>query len=268
MTPTERIEAYLRAERADRIEKKMLASEVRVIDALLANTVSMSSAYAEIHEKAPEGFWTFRPCGTAWHHVINAILSTAAFFSPDRIGTRRAALRRVEELSGEIEKKARELAHLLRTRSDYCNAHGIGSSSDYHPLDVLTCAAKASESRHLFAQWVAPHLGTLRGEFDLKYWPRTADYMDALADLQSPEAEALDERDRAAMESRQGQSPRDFVRALDEALNHLTQSYGIRTSLSHRTVAEITNCALALPPDEAMTREAVKALRAYQRRRG
>lgn len=268
MTPTERIEAHLRAERADRLDKKILPSEVRVIEALLANTLSMQSAYSEITDKAPDRFWTFRPCGIPWHHVVNTIVSTAAFFSHDRLNTRRDAVRRVAELSDEIAKKAHDLASLLRTRSNYCNTHGISSPDDHHPIDILSSAAESTDGRHLFSQWVAPHLAALRREFDLKYWPRTADYLDALATLQSAEIEPTDTRDRAAMDSRQGKSPRDFVRALDDSLRELTEVFGIRTDLSHRTIAEITNCALSLPPDEALTRESVKALRAYQRRRG
>lgn len=268
MDATERIEAYLRAERADRLNKKMLPSEVRVIDALLANTLSMETAYTEIIDKAPDGFWTLRPCGIPWHHVVNTIVSTAAFFSPERLQATRDALRRVEELSADIERKAHELARLLRARADHCNAHGISRPDDYHPLDVITTAARETEDGYLFDQWVAPLLAPIRAQFGLKYWPRTADYLGALAHMQSAEAEPTDTRDQAAMDSRQGKSPRDFVRALDESLRELTEMFGIRTDLSHRTIAEIANCALALPPDEAMTRESVKALRAYQRRRG
>lgn len=256
MTPTERIEALLRAERADRLDKSILPSEVRVIDALLANTVNMDSAYTEIVAKT-----------SRWQHVIDTIISTAAFFSHDRLYTRRDAVRRVAELSDEIAKKAHELARLMRIRADHCETHGISRPDDYHPIDILSVAAESTDDRHLFSQWVAPHLAALRCKFDLKYWPRTADYLDALATMQEVEIEPTDTRDRAAMDSRQGRSPRDFVRALDESLLELTEVFGIRTDLSHRSTAEITNCALSLPPDEALTREAVKALRAYQRRR-
>ncbi|TVT61105.1 MAG: hypothetical protein FHK80_00845 [Azoarcus sp. PHD] len=262
------IEAYLRSERADRLEKGILASEVRVIDNLLANGLAMESAYDEIIGKVPPGFWAYRPIGEPWHHVINAIVSTAAFFSPEKLSVRRSAVRRVQELSDDIAAKSRELAQLLRTRSDYKNAHSITGPDDHHPIDVLAHAAKTRECVYLFEHWVMPRLGPVRSDFGLKYWPRTADFLDAIAEMQDVEIRPHDGIDAAAMDSRQGQSPRDFVRSLDSALGKLRTDYGIRTDFTHRTIAEIANCALAIPADNALTRESVKALRSYQRRRG
>lgn len=262
------VEAYLRAERADRIEKKILKSEVLVIDNLLQNTLAARSAYDEILVKASPANCETGGRAPAWHHVVNTILSTAAFFSPEQLSGRRDDLRRCAELSADISKKAQELARLLRTRTAYKNANGVSVPDDSHPLDVLARAAAKSGCAYLFEAWIAPRLDPIRNDFDLKYWPRTADFLEALAREQEYPIEPADRIDASAMESRQGNSPRDFVRALDEALTELHEQDGIGTDFSHRTIAEIANCALNLPAENALTRDSVKALRAYQRRRG
>lgn len=268
MGASEHIEAYLRAERDDRIEKNILSSEVRVIENLLKNRLNLQGFYAELLKKAPERVLPWRPGRHPWQDVIDATVSTAAFFSPELLFVRREALRRVNELTDDIQAKARELAHLLRARSEHCSAHGIIASYDHHPLDVLAAATEFSESHYLHSQWVAPILTPIREEFDLKYWPRTADYLDALANMQAIGASPSDGLACAAMESRQGKSPRDFVRALDAALKELEDSYGIRTAFSHRAIAEISNCALGLSDGDMLNPASVKSARAYARRMG
>lgn len=271
MTPTERIEAFLRTERAVLIEQGVWPSNVVVIDNMLANSPSLAEAYADILAQARPGtFGEWIDTQEAWQRIVYTIVDVAAGWSPARVGESREAVRRVAELSDEIAKKASELAALLRAREAHRAKHSITGPDDYHPLDVLNLAAARSDEdqAYRYGTWIAPRLGPLAADFDLKYWPRTADFLDALAELQTASTEPYDELSRAAMSTRQGGSPLEFVRALDEALDNLEKYEGIRVELSHRTIAEISNAALALSVDELVTRGAVKAARARQRRRG
>lgn len=269
MNSKEIIDAYLIAERADRLNKKILASEIQVINHLLENSLGMTSAYDEILSKTPPGFLFVGSVKEAWQLVIETIISTAAFDSPSKSSAKRDALRRVEELSDEIARKAWELAEMLRKKSQYCDKYGIRGPSDYHPLDVLELASASDEQQYRFKFYVAPRLARVRAEFDLKYWPRTADFVEAVATAQRGHEFCFsDSITSAALQSRQGNSPRDFIRSFDEALAELKRQHDIPDSLSHRTIAEITNCALALPAEEAVSRESVKAMRAYARKKG
>lgn len=268
MNSKEVIEAYLIAERDDRLKNKILASEVQVINHLLDNSLGMTSAYDEILSKTPPGFFFVGSVKEAWQLVVDTIVSTAAFDSPIKSSAKRAALRRVEELSDEIARKALELASIIRKKSQYCDKYGIQGPSDYHPLDVLELAAASDEQRYRFRRYVAPKLARVRAEFDLKYWPHTADFVEAVATAQRGHEFCFsDNITSAALQSRQGNSPRDFIRALDEALAELSREHDIPDTLSHRTIAEITNCALALPAEDALSRESVKAMRAYERKK-
>lgn len=268
MTPTERIEAFLRAERTDLIEQGIWPSNVVVIDNMLANALSLAGAYAEILTQAPPGTVGTWGEQEAWKRILLAVIDVAAGWAPARIGETREAVNRVAELSEDIAKKARELAALLRARTVHREKHSIRGPSDYHPVDVLDRAAARSDQAYSYRVWVAPRLRPLCADYDLKYWPRTADFLDALADLQSEPVAPYDDLSRAAMDSRQSGSPLEFVRVLDAALANLDDYEGIEVTFSHRTVAELANAALALGADELLTRDAVKTYRARQRRRG
>lgn len=268
MTPTERIEAFLCAERADLLEQGIWPSNVVVIDNMLANAPSLAAAYADILTQAPPGTVGTWGEQEAWQRILLAVIDTAAGWAPARIGETREAVRRAAELSEDVAKKARELAALLRAREVQREKHGISGPDDYHPLDVLHLAAERSHQARAYEGWVAPRLASLKADFDLKYWPRTADFLDALADLQEEPAAPHDELDRAAMASRQSGTPREFLRALDAELATIADEDGVTVSLHHRTLAELANAALALPVDELLTPEYIKKYRADRRSRG
>lgn len=268
MTPTERIEAFLSAERGNLIEQGIWPSNVVVIGNMLANSPSLAAAYADILKQAPPGRVGTWGEQEAWQCILLTIIDAAAGWAPARIGETRAAVCRIAELSEDIGKKARELAALLRARTAHKERHSISGPSDYHPVDVLDLAAQRSDQAHRYGSWVAPNLKDLAVRFDLKYWPRTADFLDALADLQADPVAPYDDLSRAAMDSRQSGSPLEFVRALDAALANLGEYQGIKVAFSHRTVAELANAALALSADELLTRDGVKTYRARQRSRG
>lgn len=268
MTPTERIEAFLCAERAGLIEQGIWPSNVVVIDNMLANTPSLAAAYADILKQAPPGKVGTWGEQEAWQRIVLSVIDAAAGWAPARIGETRAAVNRVAELSEDIAKKARELAALLRAREAHREKHSITGPDDYHPLDVLTLAAERSNQAHAYQGWIATRLAPLKAGFDLKYWPRTADFLDALADLQAEPVAPYDDLSRAAMDSRQSGSPLEFVRALDAALANLGDYEGIEVTFSHRTIAELANAALALSADELLTRDGVKTYRARLRLRG
>ena len=69
-------EQLLKADRADKTEKSILPSEVRVIDRLLERGLELEDAYAEIHGKLvqhPQALKVF----------FDLVQSTAAFWSPE-----------------------------------------------------------------------------------------------------------------------------------------------------------------------------------------
>lgn len=250
-------EGYLVQERDNLTESGILRSEVRVIESLLKHGESLVPAYAELFEKRPG----------KWPRVLDGVITTAAFWSPELIALDRDAVRRVEELTDSIVKSALNLADLLRDRREVMERHGIRGPVDSHPLDILEAGVEPrADYAGRFSSYVLPKLKHLSAQFDLKYWPPTADLLDGLALIQTRSGiSPYHAFTLAAMDSRQGSSPLDFIRALRVAI----EEYDVRPDeFSHRFFAEVTNAALDLPPEKIVTREAVKAMRAYARKLG
>ncbi len=157
-------EQLLKADRADKTEKSILPSEVRVIDRLLERGLELEDAYAEIHGKLdqhPQALKVF----------FDLVQSTAAFWSPESNQEARRGRARLVEVNQEIERVAAHLAELLDERTELKNHSGFSCETLYHPVDAIHAAAARNYS---YEQWVKARLEALTGQFDLKYWPLMA----------------------------------------------------------------------------------------------
>ncbi|NCA72584.1 MAG: hypothetical protein EOM91_21495 [Sphingobacteriia bacterium] len=230
----------MRAELAYNIEADILPSKNRIIARLIANRAEMRPVYAELVRKLPtEG----ERCA-----VLRRLVSLAAFWNPTHSKGVRDQIERAARLNREIEAKARELAQLLRTRAAACP--DVRKPDDHHPLDLIERAAESSADvykAHSFRSWVRDPLAALRYDFDLKYWPTTAELLDALAGEQTrTDPEPYDSAMCAAVGTR-SHSSGDFVRAV---IADLAEDPGLSEgfTLSAASIARVANAALSLDP--------------------
>jgi hypothetical protein len=252
--PTEAAETCLRAELAYNIEAGILPSENRIIARLLANPAEMRPVYAELVRRLPTDA---ERCA-----VLRRLVSLAAFWSPTHSKGVRDQIERAERMNREIEAKVRELAQLLRDRAAACP--DVRLPDDHHPLDLIERAAESSADAykaHAFRSWVRDPLAALRYDFDLKYWPTTAELLDALAGEQArTEPEPYDSAMCAAVGAR-SHSAGDFVRAVLADLSEDTDLPEGFT-LSAASIARVANAALSLDPPlsaEAATKHASRS---------
>ncbi len=267
----ERVKAFLRQQRDDLQAQNICRSKVVLIDRILMrNEAALDDAWAGLIASCPEG----HPPGMTWERwqlVLDRLLDVALDYTPEKIERSRYAKDRIAELNLEIASRAGELAKLLRTRNAL-RAHGdFTLPNDHTPLDLMQRAAELSEHDHtayLYDRHIAPTLEDLDRRFDLKYWPTTADFLDALAEAQHlDEPEAQDSLTAAALQVREA-SARDFMRAVDEALDALSPSYyaGRKVELPHRTYA--TLCDVLLDHrDGTISDKSVKTYRAHEKKR-
>jgi hypothetical protein len=253
--PTEVCEEILRAEKQYNLDHAILPSENAVIDRLLGRRIELTDAYAELHSKLAA-----RP--NALKTLLGVVLSTAAFWNPDRIAEARGERQRLKAVNALIADKAADLAALLRERSELHNASGFAGNTHYHVCRVIEDAAKAN---YLFGSWVRDDLRALRGRFDLKYWPRIHEFVDALAhDARNAVPEPTDPVTAAATAGIRG-SRADFFKALQAAIEENSSGSGgflpPSLRLTDPTLASLANCALDLGPDDLADGDYVKRLR-------
>jgi hypothetical protein len=171
-TAREVCERLLTAERADKCEKSILPSEVKVIDRLLEHGLELEDAYGELHSKLsshPQALGVF----------FDLLQSTTAFCDPESNREARMGRSRLVEVNEEIEKVAKTLAKLLSERTELKNYSGFSCDTLYHPVEAIHAAA---ERNHSYAQWVKKKLEALTGQFDLKYWPSLSAVIEAVAE--------------------------------------------------------------------------------------
>jgi len=241
------------------IEHHILPSENAVVDRLLRRGIELRDAYEELHEKLhahPQALQVF----------LGLVLSTAAFWNPNKMQEARAARSDLANVNQQIARNAAELALLLEQRSDLHDTSGFSSDTHYHVCNVIEAA---SQHNYLFRSYVQEKLGALHGQFDLKYWPSLGEFVQELAtDAEKAVMEASDPLTAAATSGTRP-SKADFFKALFVAIEeNRAESYGQLPSdfkLTDRTLASLANCALDLGPDDLVDDAYMKRLRQRER---
>lgn len=276
-SPTKQVEAHLRTEYLNNQKLKIWPSNNTVIDRMLADSKNMVSVYDELFMACPRGYpansnWEY------WQYVIDGIINTAAGWSPKKMESVRDAAKEIRGADGtkglnqSIQEKALELADLLRKRDQICELNGLARPDDYHPIDLIEPATKIADANgmrqnthSLYTGWVKSGIDALRSRFiDLKYWPRTADMLEAIANMQDVEPVPCNTLDAISLKSRQA-STRDFLRALEAVMQDDHCRIGKAIKFSDKSLAAIANCVLGL--DGEIEPVAVKKFRADERKR-
>ncbi len=221
-------------------ERHILPSENTVADRLLAREIELQDAYEELHDKLhahPPALQVF----------LGLVLSTAAFWNPEKIQEARAARSDLANVNQQIARKAAELATLLEQCSDLHDTSGFSSDTHYHVCNVIEAA---SRHNYLYKSYLHEKLAALRSQFDLKYWPSLGKFLQELAsDAEKAVMEAMDPLTAAATSAARS-SKADFFKALFAAIEESSaESYGQLPrgfKLTDRTLASLANCALDL----------------------
>ncbi|MCO8611361.1 hypothetical protein KGP95_09825 [Burkholderia multivorans] len=241
------------------IEHEILPSENAVADRLLSRGLELKDAYEELHEKLHQ-----HPL--ALKVFLELLLSTAAFWNPEKITKARSERDDLANVNRQIASKAEELAELLERRSELHNTSGFSTSTHYHVCDVIEAAC---EKNYLFQSYVKERLDALTGQFDLKYWPSLGQFLQVIAsDAEHASMEATDPLTAAATAATRP-SRADFFKALFAAIEENgADNYGQLPKgfkLTDNTLASLANCVLDFGPDDLADSAYVKRLRQRER---
>lgn len=240
-------------------EHHILPSENAVADRLLRRGIELRDAYEELHDKLHA-----RP--PALQVFLGLVLSTAAFWNPEKMQEARAARGDLANVNQQIARKAAELSMLLEQRSDLHDTSGFSSDTHYHVCNVIEAA---SQHNYLFQSYVQEKLSALHSQFDLKYWPSLGEFLQEIAsDAERAVIEATDPLTAAATAATRP-SKADFFKALFASIEeNSAKSYGQLPKgfkLTDRTLASLANCALDLGPDDLVDDAYMKRLRQRER---
>ena len=229
----------------------------RVAERLLSSRTELDDAYLEIHAKLATSKLGLRM-------FFDGLLYTAAFWNPDELIKARDMRSRLNDLNTEIAKKASELTKLLETRTRLNGQEGFYTDTHCDVLEVMEIAAR---NNALYEMYVGENVRSLRGQYDMKYWPSLGQFVGVIAeDANQALVQASNPLTSAGTASKRA-SQADFFRAWfkriehDRSKNHLPQDF----ELSDNSYASFGNSVLNVGADEMVDSAYVKRLRQRDR---
>lgn len=250
-------EAILRAEIAYNTTNKILPSVNKVAERLLSRGSELDEAYFEINAKLATtqiGLCLF----------FDGLLNTTAFWSPEELAIARDTRSRLNDLNNEIAKKALELTLLLEKRSTLNGQEGFYTDTYYNVLEVMEVAA---QDNPLYEFHVGDKVRTLRGQYDLKYWPSLGQLVRVVAnDASKAVVEASNPLTAAGTASKRP-SQADFFRTWFKRIEHDRRQNLLPRDfeLSDSAYASFGNCVLNLSVNEVVDSVYIKRLRQRDR---
>ena len=249
------MEAILKTKRQYNSDHGIWPSENKVIDRLLERSVEMQSLYGELRANLDEN---------QLENLWDALLGVATLWTPESSRALREDQKSLTKINEDIAKLARDLAELMRERYEISERTGFISYEDYHVVDWIDRAAK---DNYLYRSYVQENLQNLSTRFDLKYWPRTSEVVDAVADFASEAEIYVNNEWTEELISSPKSSKADYLRVLLKAIDdRKTQGpplhlLPVNFKMSDSALATFINCSLDLSPDEMVAAEYVKRSR-------
>lgn len=179
--------------------------------------------------------------------------------------------KRLEELNAAIAEQADDLSRLLEQRERLNNQSAVTTDAAYHIIDIFD---QANPDGGLYQSFLREPLDGLRGRFDLKYWPKLADVVQAIGeDAARAEVKPADPLTAAMCESTRS-SKADVVRAIQASvadnkhggMGCLPRSF----KLTDEALASLAGVLLDLPADAMVDAKYVKNIgkRSLKQREG
>lgn len=247
-------EDYLREEVRTNNERGILSNENEVANRLLARGSELTDVYEAIYAELSKD-------GIAWKIFLGRLLTTAAYWSLDKLSEARASRNALAELNKSIARHAQALADLLEERDELHNHSSFSSGTHY---DICEVIEEASADNLRFDSYLKEPLAHLKARFDMKYWPSLSSCVRVIGDDADSAQIIADDPLTAAATRSTRPSKADFVRALRESIDEIRGDWlgGIPKTfvLPNDATATLVNVLLDLSADELVDGTYVKNL--------
>lgn len=245
-------------------EHHVSPSETALARRILARGLELKGMYDAAYSGLQDDFArrTFLDC---------CVLAVGLFWTETDGKQARDDKKRLEELNAAIAEQADELSRLLEQRERLNSKAAVTTDAAYHIIDIFD---QANPGGGLYQSFLREPLDGLRGRFDLKYWPKLADVVQAIGeDAARADVKPADPLTAAMCESTRS-SKADVVRAIQASIadnKHggmgcLPKSF----KLSDGALASLASVLLDLPPNAVIDAKYVKNIgeRSLKRREG
>lgn len=248
-------ELVLREIQSDYEEKKILISEIEVIQIILNSEDQLDDAYLDLCKST-----------NCQREVINCffdrLLYVAAFRNPKKANNARDARNKLIQINEQISTLSYQLASLIDQKSDIENYSGF---TDNMSIDIVEFMDEASENNGHYQLFVKKDLLALRDDFDAKYWPTFSDILNVLGE--KTDFTKIHPADKHTEISTRSSRPSkaDFfdvlISHIEETKNDIWSKLPSNFHIKDKSMASFGNVVLKLNPDDLVDSQYIKSRR-------
>ncbi|MEY8199559.1 MAG: hypothetical protein RPS47_09990 [Colwellia sp.] len=193
----------------------------------------------------------------AYVWLILELIWSSKDFCRSQVEEARSDYNELISLQNEVVDLSEKLASALSRQSELYETSGF-QRENYQ--SVPKAIASASKDNGHFNLYLSPELKSLSSRYDLKYWPSRSDVVDAIGAFEAVQPKPMHfELPEPVIHGRVSDI-KDFVLIFDAKFDsHNSLPEGFR--FSNRSMAEIINVVLDVPPEKLVSAEAVKLVR-------
>lgn len=163
----------------------------------------------------------------------------------------------IKEVTEEIVELGLKLSDALERQSELYETTGFSKPEYQFLRDLL---ADASEGNYLYKSRVSEKIESLTYQYDLKYWPSSADLIRAIAEFEESQPHPAHSQYPKDVINGRESDIKDFVIAFDSKFDEFN---GLQSDFrfSNNAMADIINVILDLPVKKLATSDAVRIVR-------
>jgi len=257
-SPTDFCKAFIERELCEYKESKIWMSYWPVMSRIIERAEELKQVFNQIIEEFgyTDKYNQYLP-EHAYIWLILEHIWGSKDYSRSQIGETRSEYNELFGLKKQIVDLSESLASALRRQSELYETSGF-QREDYQ--SVHQAIVSASKDNGHFNLYLEPELESLSYKYDSKYWPSRSDVIEAIGSFEKVQSEPVhSELPESVIQGRESDI-KDFVLIFDENFdsNHSLPA-GFR--FRNRSMAEIINVVLDLPPEKLASSEAVKQVR-------
>lgn len=252
-SPLELCEEFTRNELKDLQDKQIWMSWWPVMERMLNRPHELEPVYAEICN----AFGYSLEFNIPFRLTMEAIWYSGKAFSPDTVVHKKAVHAELVKLHEEIPELSRKLAEAIQRQKELAEPEDFGLGEYFSFVDLISTANK--NNGH-YNGYLKPELESLEGQFDGKYWPDLARFIDVVGQIEANRPEPLSASLPEAVIQGRASRFKNYVLSLDDDIKNCFQIPD-SFQLSNASMATIANVVLDLPADELITPDTVRLIR-------
>lgn len=258
-SPTDFCRAYIERDLKEYHEKKIYMSSWPTMENLITRSIELDGVFTELIEKFG---YSDRDSLSENRHSVWLILEltwSSHEFQPEDIIELKKNTHQLSLLNKQIVELCGLLISAYSQQNELLNLTGH-SRNEYQ--DAISALLNAGKNNGRFQSYLEQPLSQLRIQFDGKYWPNKIQLIEAFLQYEKSNNTHPNHYIPDEVLASRSNIVKNFILCFDGHFKDPTNQLPADFSFRNRSMADIINVVLGIPPDNLFSEEAVKTVRA------